>query len=352
VGGAITLADIRLAQGRLREAMAHYDLGLAQATREGAAFEPSAADMHIGMSTLFLERNDLGAAKEHLLAGSVLADPTAFSQHAHRRPVAEAAILAAEGDLRGALLHLDDAAGVHADDFSPNVRPIAASQARVHLALGDTDEARRWADQQRLTPDDELSYLHEFEHLTLARILLAETAGSGAGLDVVSRFLERLLAAAEAGGRRGSEIEVLILQAIALQRRHQVATAIDTIERAMVSAEPEGYVRIFLDEGAALAPLLRAAAQRGGAASPASRLLAAAAAPIAAVTGRGPLVDALSERELDVLRLLRSDLNGPEIARELMVSLNTVRTHTKSIYSKLAVNNRRSAIRRADELRL
>ena len=120
----------------------------------------------------------------------------------------------------------------------------------------------------------------------------------------------------------------------------------------MTLAEPEGYVRVFADEGPPMASLLKAAAKQGTARNYARRLLAAAGQ-----TGPGnpvgqALIEPLSERELDVLRLLGTDLDGPAIARELTVSLHTVRTHTKHIYAKLTVTNRRAAIRRARELGL
>ena len=124
------------------------------------------------------------------------------------------------------------------------------------------------------------------------------------------------------------------------------------LERALTLAEPEGYVRVFVDEGPRLAALLQTAAKRGIAPGYVQRLLADFG-----IAGGGPharqnLIEPLSERELDVLRLLATDLDGPEIASELLVSLNTMRTHTKSIYTKLGVNNRRAAVRRAEELAL
>ena len=120
----------------------------------------------------------------------------------------------------------------------------------------------------------------------------------------------------------------------------------------MMLAEPEGYVRVFVDEGPAMASLLRAAAKQGIRRDYIRRLLAA----VSGAEHGGPveqaLIEPLSERELDVLRLLATELDGPAIARELMVSLNTMRTHTKNIYAKLAVNSRRAAVRRAAELGL
>jgi LuxR family maltose regulon positive regulatory protein len=117
-------------------------------------------------------------------------------------------------------------------------------------------------------------------------------------------------------------------------------------------AEPEGYVRIFADEGPPVASLLRAVAKQGTAPSYVRRLLAATNKAQDSTPANNGLIEPLSARELDVLRLLGTDLDGPEIARNLVVSLNTVRTHTRNIYAKLGVNNRRAAVRRAQELDL
>jgi LuxR family maltose regulon positive regulatory protein len=155
----------------------------------------------------------------------------------------------------------------------------------------------------------------------------------------------RLLDAAEAGGRVGSAIEILVLLALAFQVQRDVAAARVRLERALALAEPEGYVRIFVDEGPAMVALL----QSGDSGSAYVRQLRAAAGQ-PTTTRRQSLAEPLSERELEVLRLLETELNGPEIARQLMVSLNTVRTHTKNIYAKLGVNTRRAAVRRAFEL--
>ena len=124
-------------------------------------------------------------------------------------------------------------------------------------------------------------------------------------------------------------------------------TAVTTVARALELAEPEGYVRTFTDEGPAMATLLSAAARRGVSTAYVARLLRShGPGPLEPPRGSDVLVDPLSERELDVLRLLASELSGPEIARHLVVSLNTVRTHTKNIYAKLGVGTRRAAVRR------
>ncbi len=136
------------------------------------------------------------------------------------------------------------------------------------------------------------------------------------------------------------------------RQRGDLPAALESLEAALRLAEPEGYVRTFVDEGAPMAALLAAAADRGFASrvrrTAARRLPHDDAGPSAAPD----LVEPLSEREQEVLRLLGTELSGPEIARELVVSLNTVRSHTKSIYTKLGVNTRRTAVRRAQELGL
>jgi LuxR family maltose regulon positive regulatory protein len=165
-------------------------------------------------------------------------------------------------------------------------------------------------------------------------------------------LLGRLLRAADEGGRTGNVIEILVLQALALRAGGDAHGALVPLEHALTLAEPEGYVRIFVDEGPPMASLLQAVAKRGVAPTYVRELLSA----FGRREDRAPidqaLIEPLSERELEVLRLLATDLDGPDIARELVVSLNTVRSHTKNIYAKLGVNNRRAAVSRAAELDL
>jgi LuxR family maltose regulon positive regulatory protein len=184
------------------------------------------------------------------------------------------------------------------------------------------------------------------------------------------------------GARSGSAIEIAMLQALARHAQGDAPAAIAALERALDLAEPEGYVRLFVDEGEPMrlliadcrqrAPQFRALrienrANREGRSliGYTARLLAAfvqpAAVPQSAIRQAeyapeywGPrpqsaMIEPLSERELDVLRLLGTELSGPEIADRLGVSLNTLRTHTKNIYGKLGVNSRRAAVRRAEE---
>jgi LuxR family maltose regulon positive regulatory protein len=353
-GCAIALADIRRTQGRLGEAMRTYEQALQRASQQGGPVLRGTADMYVGMSELHRERNDLPAATQQLLRSQELGERTGLPQNRYRWRVAMARIREAEGDLGGALDLLNEAERLYVGDFFPNVRPVPALKARVRVAQGELGEALGWAGERGLSVADDLSYLREFEHITLARVLLARHTAERAEhpIQEATRLLERLLRAAEEGQRTASVIEILVLQALAHQARDDIPAALASLRRALTLAEPEGYVRIFADEGPPMASLLRAAAKLRIAPNYVRRLLAAVNKTEDSMPASQGLIEPLSERELDVLRLLGTDLGGPDIARELIVSLNTVRTHTKNIYAKLGVNNRRAAVRRARELDL
>ena len=353
-GCAIGMADIQLAQGRLGAALRTYEQALQRASEQSGPVLRGTADMYVGISEVHRERNDLAAATQQLLRSQELGEAIGLPQNRYRWRVAMARIRRSEGDLDGALELLNEAERLYMGDMFPNVRPVPALKARVWIAQDRLGEALGWARERGLSVDDDLSYLREFEHITLARMLLARFRGERAGHSVhdATRLLERLLLAADEGGRTGHVIEILVLQALAHQTLGDIPAALACLERALTLAEPEGYVRVFTDEGPPMTSLLRAAAKQGTTRNYARRLLAALSE-----TGQNrpigqDLIDPLSERELEVLRLLGTELDGPAIARELMVSLNTVRTHTKNIYTKLAVTNRRAAVRRAAELGL
>lgn len=374
IGGSVVLADIRLAEGRLHETRHIYEQALQLATDQGEPAMRGTADMYVGMSELYRERDDLTAATQHLLKSKAQGEHTGFPQNPYRWRVAMARIREAEGDLDGALDLLGEAKRVYVSDFHPNVRPIAALVTRVWLAQGRLGDVLDWVREQGLSTQDELSYLREFEHITLARVLLAQYKRDRAdsSLREAIGLLERLLQAAEAGGRTGSAIEILIVQALAHQARGDISTALLSLQQALTRAEPEGYVRIFVDEGPPMAELLKRMKAEGGTLRVKEyihKLLLALEKQESGKMTEGPLkietspfhpssftlhplVEPLSQRELEVLRLFKTELSGPEIADELVIGLSTLRTHTKSIYSKLNVNSRRAAVNRAEELGL
>ncbi|MEI7742664.1 MAG: LuxR C-terminal-related transcriptional regulator [Chloroflexota bacterium] len=357
IGCGLALADIRLAQGRPTEALRILERGLAMATGQGHGHVlRGAADMHVGISTILRERDDLDGARRHLQLASGLGEENGLPQNRYRSRVAQAAIRQAEGDLDGAVGLLTEAEAAYVGDFSPDVRPVAALKARALVAQGALDKAGAWARDLGITADDEPVYLREFEHITLARLLLARAGRDGGSRRPALDLLERLLLPARDGGRTAAVIEILVVAALGLRTVGDASAALARLDEALALAEPEGYVRILVDEGAPMAALLEAAAKRPGASAAHARRLVAGLRRGGddgrTQATRQPLIEPLSERELDVLRLLAGDMSGPDIARELVVSLNTVRSHTKSIYAKLGVSSRREAVRRAAELDL
>lgn len=354
LGCSITLADIRSTQGRLTDALRTYELALRLGVGHDVPLRGT-ADMFVGMSQIACERGDLPTAEQYLRRAREMGEHTWLPQNPYRWRVAMAGVREAGGDLEGALDLLDEAQRVYVGDFSPNVRPVPALRARVLAAQGRLDDARAWARGAGLTAGDDVSYIREFEHITLAMVLLAQyrTQRSERSINDAEGLLQRLLEAAEAAQRTGSVIEILALQALAHHARGDIAAALAPLERAASLAEAEGYVRVFLSHGPPMHALLRTAAKQNSPGHYVHRLrLACNDNTVPTRRVRQSLVEPLSGRELDVLRLLGSDLNGPDIARELVVSVNTLRTHTKSIYAKLGVNSRRAAVREGAQLNL
>jgi LuxR family maltose regulon positive regulatory protein len=259
---------------------------------------------------------------------------------------------------------LEQAERLYLPGFFPDTQPIAAALARVRISQGRLFDAWEWVKEQKVTAEDDATYRAEFNLLTLARLLVAhhhadEAHGDPSGLEAAIRLLDGLLTAAEAADRGGSIIEARLVRALAHQARGDHDAALTDLSHGLVQSAPGGYARLFLDEGPTLEQLLAAAAARTDlpGADRAADLIGAARGPSPpdqSPTSSGLTLGSgvLSDRELEVLRLLATDLTGPEIAAELFVSVNTLRTHTRHIFTKLDVNTRPAAVRRATELGL
>jgi LuxR family transcriptional regulator, maltose regulon positive regulatory protein len=351
LGSTVVLADMLVAQGRLTEARRAYEHALRLAMAQG---EKSAADLHLSLSELCREQGELEAARQHLAASQAVGEGGSVAETRHRWFIAAAQLQTSQGDLDAALALLTEAERLYALGFVPDVRPIPAMKARIAIKQGRLTDAQAWVEEHLLSPQDDVSYLREFEHATLARLLIAQNRVDrrGGARHAATELLQRLLAAADQTERTGSANEILVLQALAHQDHGRLDLALTALARALDQAEPEGFVCLFVDEGEPMATLLSEAAKRGIAPNYVHRLRSEFAEFERAPVATEPNTESLSHRELHVLRLLSTELSGPQIAQELFVSLNTFRTHTKHIYGKLAVNSRPAAVRRARELHL
>jgi LuxR family maltose regulon positive regulatory protein len=363
LSSTVVLADMWCTAGRPDLARELYEGALLEAaTDRGASQDAIAplpiADLHVGLGELDCEVGRLAAATRHLETAQALGEGAATTANRHRWFVAMARVRAAAGDREGAIDLLDQAATLYRRGFFPDVRPIAAMKARIRIEQGLLTEAADWARQSNLSAADDLSYQREFNHLTLVRLLIAEHRHreDPAAIDDAINLLHRLLQAADESRRMGSLIEIRMLLALALEGLGQRQPALEVLGRALTDAPAsDEYVQLFLDEGAPMQKLLRAIQDDKGAQSRARRLLSLeetqdqVKAPTQFAGAAESMSEPLSRRELQVLRLLDSALTGPEIAQQLFVSHNTLRSHTKHIYTKLGVNSRPAAVSHAKE---
>jgi LuxR family maltose regulon positive regulatory protein len=372
VSATFILANMQMAQGLLQAAIETCERALQVAAQQPGPMLLGTAELHLALSELHYEQGDLATANQLLLKGESLREQISIPGADHMWWLVKAQLTAAQGDLDTALEQLQEATQLYRRSPVPDVRPVEALRVRWWLRQGQLTKALNWLKESGLSVDDEPSYLREYEHLTLARVAMAQRHsersiaqskhnGTDEGIRPVVGLLTRLLTAAEAQDRTGSLIKILVVLALAREAQGEVEAAIASLEQALNLAEPEGFVRIFAEHGTPMVRLLREAMTRGITPTYTQRLLTASEtwghqqtqpSPLPRPPAPLPLIEPLSQRELEVLRLLNTELTGPEIARELVVALSTVRTHTKRIYSKLNVTNRRAAVKRAVELGL
>jgi LuxR family maltose regulon positive regulatory protein len=355
------LAQVQQEQGRLGAALATCRQALELATAVHSA-PPLAGLAHVRLAELLREQNELDAALGHATTGVALCRQLGHAWALAAGLVSLAWIRQAQGDPAGAMEAMREAERVLPDPSMVQVfNPAPVQAARLALAQGRTADAVRWVREQRLGVEDEPSYPHEPAYLVLARLLLVEQAPERAlGL------LERWLPLAVTQERTGSIIELRALQALALAASGDEPAALAALAEALTLAWPEGYVRVFVDEGAPMASLLGtllAAGPRGalGRQLPPDylrRLTDAFQRVGVASSGRGwrgavpGLVEPLSERELEVLGLLAAGRSNQQIADELVVALDTVKKHVSHVLDKLGAANRTQAVARARELQL
>jgi LuxR family transcriptional regulator, maltose regulon positive regulatory protein len=359
------LAELQVMGGRLHLAADLYRQSLRIAERRPF---PAASLAHVGMGELLYEWNDLDGAMHHLTEGVELGERSGSTNIIFPSHALLARVKWAQGDLDGAVRIIqEDEHYVHSLNLSSrDLNRIVAYGARLRLAQGNASAAARLLGQRSIGVDDQVDHLSVFEYLVLARVLIAQNEND-AGLDL----LERLLRVAEATRSMGSAIEILAVLALAVGAQGDEAQALAALERALSLAEPEGYVRTFVDEGTPMAALLQkslrarrrqrligsqeASPEYVGALlmafrrSSVSRTLSTETELLQAVL---PPPESLSARELEVLRLVAAGNSNRDISAQLFVTVDTVKKHLTHIFAKLGVSSRTQALARARALGL
>jgi LuxR family maltose regulon positive regulatory protein len=362
--GSHHLGQVQRAQGHLDAAAGTYQQAAEINAPPGRPAGPAAGIAHVGLAEVAYQRNDLDAALEHVTEGIALCRQFTYIPALATGLATLAWIRQANGDPGGARDAIERAGrAAPGPAVAGLLNPVPAQRARLQLAQGEAAAAARWAQERGLGPDDEPPYPREPEYLVLARVLLAQDRPGPA-----LALLERLLAAAVSQDRTGSAIEIQALQALALAAAGDQNAAVDTLAAALTLACPQGYARVFADEGAPMAALLArlVAAQK-------TDQTAARGVPLGCLTrvlhafggkdaGQGPgrgaaaavpgLAEQLTPREMEVLALVAAGAPNPRIAAELVVTLDTVKKHVSHLLGKLGAANRTEAVTRARQLGL
>jgi LuxR family maltose regulon positive regulatory protein len=356
------LGQVQRAQGNLDAALATYRQAL-EIAGEVSSQPPHLGMAHVGLAEVLYERDELAAALDHATRGIALCRQLAFTPPLAAGLAVLARIRQAHGDAAAATAAMGEARQV---ELSPQVvalfNPVPAQRARLLLAQGDVTVAGQWATAAGLSPADEPDYPREPTYLVLARVLLAQDR-PGAALTL----LQALLATAAGQRRTGSVIEIQALRALALAARGDHDGALGALAEAVTLGCPQGYVRVVADEGAPMRALLaRLSAARKDQRAPArdidpdylAGLLRACGQAAAAPSSRRAtaalpgMAEPLTDRELEVLRLLAAGRSNQRIAHELVVALDTVKKHVTHILGKLGAANRTEAVARARQLGL
>jgi len=360
------LGQLQATQGRLHEAQEIYQDALRRAEEMGPAPSPLVGNAYAGLGQLAYEWNELDKAEDYLRRSVELGKPWNSWESLVPAYMGLALIHRVHHRWEAAFAAVDELETVCREANMEMLLPsVELTRIRLKADRGDLEAVSAWAAGQDLDAETMPGPLQEGEAMTQVRVLLALGRYDQAAL-----LTEHMLPGMEAGERWGRVLETLVLRAVALAGQNEADGALGALERALALGEGEGYMRVFLDEGAPMEVMLRRWQREQGGSPYVSRLVAAFAAepqrevqaqaptaepaqPVSTAAEEAqPLIEPLTDRELDVLEELTKGLTNREIAERLMVSLNTVKTHTKNIYAKLEVRNRTEAVVRAQELGL
>ena len=352
------MGDIRFAQGQLNTAEKICRQALEIAQENGTPVRQGTADIYVLLSEIERERGNLDKAQEHLLKSRSLGEHAALFVMQHRWHVAMALLMMASGENDSAFEYLEEAEQIYVENPSPDIRPIAAVRARALLKANKRSEIRVWTQQKRYLLTKLPNYLQIYSCLTMIRTVLADESQSE--IATLDDFLERFINQLMSHGHIRHLIEGLILQASFCFQRREIESSLILLRRAVNHAKKEGFTQLFIDERNRIQPILMAAKAKK---LNLTDLLAFFKIFTPTASNPNPVdrntaehvqlsLDPLTEREIELLHLIADGLSNQAIADQLFLSLNTVKVHTRNIYSKLDVHNRTQAVACARRLSL
>ena len=354
------LSRVLQLQGHLHQAAETVREALRFTETQGLGQSPACAILHVALANLLCEWSELEDASDHLHRGLEIGRQGGHHEFHRNNGIVLARLRLAQGDAAAALAAIQEAEQAAPKAEMPLASAeLAAYKAGVWIAQGELAAAARWAEEAAHRPGEDRGYTRQIEAITIARVFLAQGR-----LEEALSQLTACLQAAEKSGGLGWAVEIAILRALVQEARRYRADALADLGRALALAEPEGYVQVFVDAGAPLAALLRQTTSLRAAPAYVRRLLdafdratASEEPPVTteeppAIPGPPPLVEPLTPREMEVLRLMAAGLSNREIADELVLAIGTVKAHLHNIYGKLDMQGRMQAASRARELGL
>jgi LuxR family maltose regulon positive regulatory protein len=356
ISTTFALADIRMTQGNLKGALKVCNDSLQMTIDHGDPPLVGTTDVHLQLSEVYHEMGDFKSSSEHLLKCEKLGEKTALPDWKYRLNLVKAQIFETFGKLDQAHEHIDLAEQAYYRRPIPDFRPFPAFRARLWVREGRHKEAMSWAKGRGLSFRDDPDYLSEYEYITLVRILIGRYKKEEdiTLLNEANELLNRLLQCAMEGGRMRVVIEIMILQALVYDAKGDQPSALKSIEPALAIAEPEGFIKAFVNEGATTVELLTQAHKQDIFPQYTTLILTILGNKESNQEGNKPgttdLINPLSKREMEVLQLISKGFSNQEISERLFLSLSTIKGHNQKIFDKLQVQRRTEAVVRAQEL--
>lgn len=360
IAGACGKALILLSQGNLTDALCVYEQTLQYASELGDSAQQLISHHLLGIALIHHELGNDEIASDYLRQSGEAGKTSVFPDCLYRYHIGLAKINESRGDLETALTHLDEAQRHTVVTLVPDSHPVEALKAAIHIKQGALQRAQTWLRKTRLTLDDTPVYLREFEYMTMIRLKLADWQAQRSDSERIAMLglLDRLLTLAEHQNRKLSIMELLKLKAQIYFAEGGQVEAFDLLESILSRAKPEGFIRFFVDDSRAVHAMLVAfrikltdnTKLRSLYGSYVDKILSGFAQQHTAPQEH--ILDPLSQRELEVLKLIAEGHSNEEICAQLFLALDTVKGHNRRIFNKLQVRRRTEAVIRAQKLGL